>query len=198
MADTTHVSKTLTANGTAAGIVTVNDTSLFRKKARVYLSGTSLATVELEVADILSATTLAVRNPAVMGTSRFDCSAYTTAASAAIVQPTQADFYSVTLDVPDTIRVLGNFKLDTVDASGTPGAATINEPSGKVAIAAGASSVVVTNNLVTASSIIIPVLQVADATLTQILRVVPGAGSFTITGNANATAATKVAFIVIN
>lgn len=92
----------------------------------------------------------------------------------------------------------GAITADTTDASGTPGAATINKPSGKVAIAIGAASVTVTNSLVTTSSTVIAVLQFVDATLTQILSVVPGSGSFVITGNATATAATKVAFLVIN
>lgn len=97
-----------------------------------------------------------------------------------------------------TLLLNGAITADTTDASGTPGAATINKPSGKVAIAIGASSVVVTNSLVTAASTVLPVLQSVDATATQILSVVPGSGSFTITANAAATAATKVAFLVIN
>jgi hypothetical protein len=92
----------------------------------------------------------------------------------------------------------GNIQVDSTDASGTPGAATINRPSGTVSIAIGAASVTVTNSLVTASSRVFATLQFGDATLTTILRVVPGSGSFVITGNANATAATKIAFFVIN
>lgn len=82
--------------------------------------------------------------------------------------------------------------------SGTPGNATINRPSGQVAVAIGASAVTVTNDLVTATSVVIATLQAIDVTFTQILSVVPGAGSFVITGNAVATAATKIGFIVIN
>ncbi len=67
-----------------------------------------------------------------------------------------------------------------------------------MSIAIGAPSVVVTNSLVTATSIVTAALQFVDATLTEVLSVVPGAGSFTINGNANATAATKVAFTVTN
>lgn len=96
------------------------------------------------------------------------------------------------------LRITGQITAETVDASGTPGAAVINAPTGTVAIAIGADNVVVTNNLVTANSIVIPVLQFVDATLTQILSCVPGPGSFTITGNAVATAATRISFIVIN
>jgi len=81
------------------------------------------------------------------------------------------------------------------DASSTPGAATLHIPRGKVAIAAGQSSVVVTNNTVTANSHVIATLDgaTADATLTGVVRVVPGAGSFTVYGNAAATAASPSA-----
>lgn len=102
----------------------------------------------------------------------------------------------VELDGGTLIR--GSLQVETQDASGTPGNVTINKPSGKVAVAMGASSVVVTNNYVTAASSVFAVLQFVDATATQILSVVPGAGSFTIRVNANATLATKIAFLVIN
>jgi hypothetical protein len=92
----------------------------------------------------------------------------------------------------------GAITADTTDSSGTPGAATINKPSGKVAIAIGQSSVTVTNSLVTSASTVLAVLQFADATATTILNVVPTSGAFTINVNANATAATKVAFLVLN
>lgn len=97
-----------------------------------------------------------------------------------------------------TVLFNGAITADTTDSSGTPGAATINKPSGKVSIAIGASSVTVTNSLVTSASTVLAVLQFVDATATQILSVVPGSGSFVITANATATAATKVAFLVIN
>jgi hypothetical protein len=75
---------------------------------------------------------------------------------------------------------------------------TINKPAGQVSVAIGASTVTVTNSLVTATSIVLCQLQFADATFTTILTVVPGTGSFVITGNATATALTKIGFIVIN
>lgn len=92
----------------------------------------------------------------------------------------------------------GKIFFQTTDSSGTPGAATINKPSGQVAIAAGASQVVVTNSLVATTSVVYAVVQQTDATLLRVDRVVPAAGSFTIIGNANATAATKVGFVVFN
>lgn len=82
----------------------------------------------------------------------------------------------------------------TSAAKPTAGAVTTTQLSGKAAIATGASSVVITNALVnTTSKITAQISQSsADATLTSILRVIPAAGSFTITGNAAATADTEV------
>lgn len=85
------------------------------------------------------------------------------------------------------------------DASGTPGAATINTARGRVAFAAGVATVVVTNSLVTATSMVIATLRAPDTGLTSILRVLPAAGSFTITANAASTGtAAQADFLVIN
>lgn len=92
------------------------------------------------------------------------------------------------------------FGLNYLDSSGTPGNVTNSNPKGRVAIAAGASSIVVTNTLSTATSTVYAVINQAsaDATLTQIVRVSCAAGSFTIFGNANATANTVVDFVLVN
>jgi hypothetical protein len=111
---------------------------------------------------------------------------------------TGATTLSSTLAVTGATTHTGKVSFDATDSSGTPGAATVNKPSGQASIAIGTDSVVITNSLVTATSVVVAVLQFVDATLTQILSVVPGAGSFTVTGNANATAATKVGWIVFN
>lgn len=76
------------------------------------------------------------------------------------------------------------------------GAMTTTQPNGRAVIAAGAGSVVVTNPMVSPQSKISAVINqaTADGTLTQ-LRVVPAAGSFTIFGNANATAAVTVDWV---
>lgn len=80
--------------------------------------------------------------------------------------------------------------------AGATGDQTINAREGSVNLAAGQSSLTVTNQLVSESSVIIAVPQTLDGTLTSV-RAVPGAGSFTITGNANATNETRVGFMVI-
>lgn len=84
------------------------------------------------------------------------------------------------------------------NSAATPGNVTNNSPRGKAAFAAAGSSVTVTSSLVTAASTVLCALETADATLTQILRATPTAGSFTVTGNAAATATTTFSFQVIN
>lgn len=83
-------------------------------------------------------------------------------------------------------------------ASTTTGAVVANTRSGICAIAAGASSIVITNNLVNASSKINAYVSqaAADATLLRVERIVAAAGSFTIYGTANATATTLIAWFV--
>lgn len=85
----------------------------------------------------------------------------------------------------------------TITASGTTGAQTINKIAGSVNFAAAAISLVVTNSLVTANSVIVATVGTNDATMTSV-QVVAGAGSFTIHANAAATAETRVDFLVIN
>lgn len=83
----------LTANGGANGILTVTSTANFRKGAIVMLSDGTLS-VKLIIDLILSATTIAVRDPTKIGTLRFDASAYLVANSAAVYQPEQTDYYN--------------------------------------------------------------------------------------------------------
>lgn len=84
------------------------------------------------------------------------------------------------------------------DSSGAPGNVVNNATRGRAAIAAAATACVVTNNQVTANSMVIAVLRSADATLTFIKTVVTAAGSFTVTGNAAATGACPFDFLVVN
>lgn len=72
--------------------------------------------------------------------------------------------------------------------------------SGFVSIAAAASSLVVSNPAITSQSKAFAAISqsAADGTLTSIVRVFCQNGSMTITGNAGATAAVRVAYIVFN
>lgn len=91
----------------------------------------------------------------------------------------------------------GLISLDSADESGTPGDATINKPLGRVAVAASASTVTVTNSLVLATSHVVPVVESVDATCIY-PRVTPASGSFTITMDAACTANTTISFHIIN
>lgn len=97
-----------------------------------------------------------------------------------------------------SVDVSGHIFLEATNtAGGTTGAQTINKSSGTVNFAAAASTLVVTNSLVSTSSLVFAVVRTADATA-AIKSVVPGSGSFTITLSAAATAETSVGFFVIN
>lgn len=85
----------------------------------------------------------------------------------------------------------------TITTAGTTGAQTINRPSGTVNFAAASTSLVVTNNLVDANSIVQAIVRTNDTTAKTAVAV-SASGSFTIYLNAAATAETSVAFLVMN
>lgn len=85
----------------------------------------------------------------------------------------------------------------TLTAGGTTGNQTIDKSAGSVNFAAAATTLTVTDSLVSTSSIIICTVLTNDGTA-AIKNVVPGAGSFVITLTAAATAETRVGFVVIN
>lgn len=89
--------------------------------------------------------------------------------------------------------------INFTDSSGTPGNVTNNSPRGRCALAAAASTVVVTNSLVTAASSVHVQLMSPDGAATQLIQCLPGAGSFTVTYNAASTGtASKFDFVVFN
>ena len=85
----------------------------------------------------------------------------------------------------------------TITAGGTTGNRTIDKISGTVNFAAAATTLTVTNALVTSSSIVFAVVRTGDTTAT-IKNVVCSSGSFVITLGAAATAETSVGFVVLN
>ena len=85
----------------------------------------------------------------------------------------------------------------TITAAGTTGAQTINQTSGSVNFAIAATSLVVTNSLVTTSSVILATVASNDTTMKSV-QAVAAAGSFTLYANAAATAETRVNFLVLN
>lgn len=85
----------------------------------------------------------------------------------------------------------------TITAVATTGAQTINKSSGAVNFAAAAPSLVVTNSLVTANSVIL-ISKATNDTTARLGAVVAAAGSFTIYMDVAPTAETRVNFILTN
>lgn len=85
----------------------------------------------------------------------------------------------------------------TIIPVGTTGAQTINTASGKVNFSTTSDSVVITNSLATANSIIVATVMKRDSTFKS-CQVSASAGQFTMYPNARATSETPVSFIIIN
>jgi hypothetical protein len=100
----------------------------------------------------------------------------------------------------ETALVAQGLASTSTRASTTTGAVTANVMQGTAAIAAGASSIVITNNNVDANTIINAYVSqaAADGTLLRVERILPAAGSFTIYGTANATATTLVSWAIMS
>ena len=106
----------------------------------------------------------------------------------------------VTLDDATESALIAQGLAATSAAALTAGAQTVNMTKGRALVAAAAASVVITcDKCAVASSVFAVISQSgADATATSIVRCTPAAGSFTITANAAATAATQVDWVVLN
>jgi hypothetical protein len=89
------------------------------------------------------------------------------------------------------------FLANTITTPGTTGNQTINKMAGRVNIAAGNSSVTVTDSRVSATSFVVAVVVTNDATA-YVKNVVPSAGSFVVTLGAAATAEVAITFVVFN
>jgi hypothetical protein len=110
-----------------------------------------------------------------------------------------ATFYS---DNASTLRLSINQtgRLDFAspgDSTGSPGNATINSVSGKSAIASAGTAATITNDRVSATSIIMVTPLDTDANVTK-WKAVPAAGSFTVTVGAATAAIWKFSWFVIN
>jgi hypothetical protein len=96
------------------------------------------------------------------------------------------------------LTVAGNLSLDkTITAPGTTGAQTINKLTGRVNFAAAATSLVLTNSLITANSIIQHSFATNDATAADIKHV-SAAGSVTFYLGVAPTAETAMDFSITN
>jgi hypothetical protein len=97
-----------------------------------------------------------------------------------------------------SVRTDGGVAISkTITAESTTGNQTINKASFTVNFATATSSLTVTNSLVTINSNIICTVQTDDTTLKSVVAV-PGSGSIVLTGNAAATAETRVGCFVLN
>jgi len=85
----------------------------------------------------------------------------------------------------------------TITTAGTTGAQTYNVSIGSIRIAAAGTSVVLTDSLITANSVVLCNLGTVDTTAKSVVAV-PGAGSCTFTLNAAATAEVAIFFHVLN
>ena len=115
-----------------------------------------------------------------------------------ILDNTQTRFFSTAVGATFSVAVATGITAQYgTDSSGSPGAATIDKPSGKSAIAIAAASVVITCAVCTAASRVMITPQSRDATCKELIAV-PGAGSFTVSGSAVATAAVVFSWEVSN
>lgn len=196
------------ASGVYYGIASSSDNSTL---SDVVLRRNGAANWALGFADAATATaqTLSVQN-VVAGTSNTAGANWTRNASAGtgtgvggahIWQVAPAGSTGTTQNsFVEAMRIAGSGAIifpSTVTSGGTTGDQTINKVSGTVNFAAAATTLTVTNSLVTTSSLVFCVVRTNDGTAT-IKNVVPGSGSFVITLAAAATAETSVGFFVIN
>lgn len=95
------------------------------------------------------------------------------------------------------IEVGNQFAVSDHSTAGSPGDVTQNTTTGFVILPAGDATIVVTNDKVSANSVVLAQIGTVDATATSI-AVVPGAGSFTITANSAPTGNVNITYFVIN
>lgn len=102
-------------------------------------------------------------------------------------------------NVEANLIAAGYASANASKANITPGAISYDGIQGTVVIGAGANSVTITNpNIDANTKVMANIAQAAaDATLTSLPRIVPAAGSVTIYGNANATAAVVVDWSIV-
>lgn len=186
---------------TGAGLVTINPATAGAMD-NVNVGATTAQPVRSTTLTATGAVTLSPANVAVAISPSGTGTVAISPVGALTVNPTAASTINNTSIGVTTPAVVKTSNLQAgvfTDISGTPGAGTSSGTRGRAAFAAAASTIVVTSTLVTAtSSVFIQLEGAADATLTSVLGVTLAAGSFTVTGNAAATAAKTFSFLVVN
>lgn len=99
--------------------------------------------------------------------------------------------------VTQDLTVTNGFVPDSFPNTGTPSPVNVNHLYGTVSMAVGTSTVVVNCPLIRAGAKVFVQRQATDTTAVQIAANIT-VGSFTITANANATAAFNIEYMVIN
>jgi hypothetical protein len=95
------------------------------------------------------------------------------------------------------ILTTGAVWMGNLDQTGTPGNVTIDKPTGRAAIALGASTITILNSFVQAGDTIMVTGLGRDLTCVDLVVDSIGAGTFTVSGAAAATADTNFMFLVI-
>lgn len=94
--------------------------------------------------------------------------------------------------------ILGQLKLTkTITTAGTTGNTTINNQAGSVNFATSATSLVVTNSLVNANSVIVTTVATSPTTVSS-ASAVAATGSFTLYPNVSPNVETRINWLVIN
>lgn len=183
--------------GYMAGVTSALQTQIDAKKTSA--TGNNYKWETTGIAGVLQETTVTASKAVASDANGLPVAATTTAAELDYVSGvTSAIQAQIDLKAPKASPAFtGNVSVEkTIITPGTTGAQTINKTAGRVNFAIGATSLVVTNSLVTANSIILAIAATNDAT-GYVVSVVSAAGSFTI--NAIAPAAEMaVNWLVLN
>lgn len=115
--------------------------------------------------------------------------------NASIVIDTTHFYYS-----PSTYSLFVTSLRVSYVSNTTPGSTIVcNSTSGRVQMAAGRTTLVVSNTSVTATSVVMVTMETVDGTALYVRSVVPIANQFTITvGPANSTGIINFSFFVVN
>lgn len=98
-------------------------------------------------------------------------------------------------NVTKNLTIAGGISVDMTVVVGT--AVTANTPAGIVGIPAGSSLSNIQNNLAQVGDLVLVSLDNIDATLTRVVGAISVDGIINITGNANATLPTGVAWLLV-
>lgn len=157
-------------------------------------NGNFIQTLTLEGGDTAGTAILVAQGPGGTQTLLLDASNNITAITTAVFAPGATGATNLG---QSSLAWKQLFIDSTITAGGATGDQTINKSAGSVNIAAGQSSITITCDKCTASSIVLAAIATNDATAI-IKNVVPASGSFTVRTTAAVTAETRVNFWVLN